>query len=43
MATALLDSVIDELTGICGPDHVFTGQSAVFNHARVPAPFPAHR
>ena len=43
MATiALLDGVVDELTAICGPDHVFTGRSAVFNRARVPAPFPAH-
>lgn len=43
MAIALLEGVIDELTAICGPDHVFTGRSAVFNRARVPAPFPAHR
>ncbi len=43
MATALIDGVIDELQAICGPDHVFTGRSALFNRARVPAPFPAHR
>ena len=43
MAIALLEGVIDELTAICGPDHVFAGRSAVFNRARVPAPFPAHR
>ena len=43
MATALIDGVIDELQAICGADHVFTGRSALFNRARVPAPFPAHR
>ena len=43
MAVAILDSVVDELNAICGPDHVFTGRSAVFNRARVPAPFPVHR
>ncbi len=43
MAIALLDGVIDELTAICGPEHVFTGRSALFNRARVPAPFPAHK
>lgn len=43
MATQLLEGVIDELTAICGPDHVFSERSAVFNRARVPAPFPAHR
>jgi glycolate dehydrogenase FAD-linked subunit len=43
MAITLLDNVIDELAAICGPDHVFTGRSAVFNRARVPAPFPAHK
>jgi glycolate oxidase len=43
MAIALLDSVVDELTAICGPEHVFTGRSAAFNRARVPAPFPVHR
>jgi glycolate oxidase len=43
MAVALIDGVIDELTAICGPDHVFTGRSAVFNRARVPAPFPVHK
>jgi glycolate oxidase len=43
MAIALLDSVVDELTAVCGPDHVFTGRSAVFNRARVPAPFPVHK
>jgi glycolate oxidase len=43
MAVAILDSVVDELTAICGPEHVFTGRSALFNRARVPAPFPVHR
>jgi glycolate oxidase len=43
MAIALEASVIDELVAICGADHVFTGASALFNRARVPAPFPAHR
>ena len=43
MAVAILDSVVDELTAICGPDHVFTGRSATFNRARVPAPFPVHK
>jgi glycolate oxidase len=43
MATALIEGVVDELTAICGPDHVFTGRSALFNRTRVPAPFPAHR
>lgn len=44
MATIeLLDGVVDELTAICGPDHVFTDRSALFNRARVPAPFPLHR
>ena len=43
MAIALVEGVVDELTAICGPDHVFTGRSAVFNRARVPAPFPVHR
>ena len=43
MAIALLDGVIDELTAICGPEHVFTGRSALFNRTRVPAPFPAHK
>ena len=44
MAIATLDeAVIDELVGICGEDHVFTGRSALFNRARVPAPFPGHR
>ncbi len=42
MAVAIVESVVDELTAICGPDHVFTGRSAVFNRARVPAPFPVH-
>ena len=43
MAIALEAGVIDELIAICGADHVFTGASALFNRARVPAPFPAHR
>jgi glycolate oxidase len=43
MAVAILDSVVDELIGILGPDRVFTGRSALFNRARVPAPFPVHR
>ena len=44
MAVATLpDSVVDELVQICGADHVFTGKSALYNRARVPAPFPAHR
>jgi glycolate oxidase len=43
MAVAILDSVVDELSAICGPEHVFTGRSATFNRARVPAPFPLHR
>jgi len=44
MAIATLpDTVVDELVAICGADHVFTGASALFNRARVPAPFPAHR
>src|SRR3954447_3332836 len=43
MAIATLpDTVIDELVAICGEEHVFTGASALFNRARVPAPFPAH-
>ena len=40
---SLADAVIEELVEICGADHVFTGGSALFNRARVPAPFPAHR
>lgn len=40
---AIPDSVAAELAAICGDDHVFTGASALFNRARVPAPFPAHR
>ncbi|HSI98659.1 MAG TPA: FAD-binding oxidoreductase, partial [Gaiellaceae bacterium] len=44
MAIATLsESVVDELRAICGEEHVFTGRSALFNRARVPAPFPAHR
>jgi glycolate oxidase len=42
-AVALADPVIEELVQICGEDHVFTGRSARFNRARVPAPFPVHR
>jgi glycolate oxidase len=42
-AVALSDPVIDELVAICGAEHVFTGKSARFNRARVPAPFPVHR
>jgi glycolate oxidase len=40
---SLSDTVVDELIAICGPDRVFTDPSALFNRARVPAPFPAHR
>ena len=40
---ALPDTLIGELVAICGEDHVFTGRSALFNRARVPSPFPAHR
>jgi glycolate oxidase len=43
MATAIAESVVEELVAICGEEHVFTGRSALFNRARVPAPFPAHR
>ena len=44
MAIATLPgTVVDELVAICGPEHVFTGASALYNRARVPAPFPAHR
>jgi glycolate oxidase len=44
MAIATLpDTVVDELVAICGEDHVFTGRSALFNRARVPSPFPAHK
>jgi len=44
MATVgLADAVVDELRAICGDDYVFTGKSARFNRARVPAPFPVHR
>jgi glycolate oxidase len=40
---ALPATIIDELVEICGEDHVLTRRSALFNRARVPAPFPAHR
>src|SRR6187401_1559306 len=44
MAVATLpDTLIGELGAICGEDHVFTGRSALFNRARVPSPFPAHK
>jgi len=44
MATAGLEaSAVDELRAICGHDYVFTGKSARYNRARVPAPFPLHR
>ena len=44
MATiALADAVLEELVAICGEEHVFTGKSALYNRARVPAPFPVHR
>ena len=44
MAIATLpETVIDELVAICGAEHVFTGASALYNRARVPAPFPVHR
>jgi glycolate oxidase len=39
----LAAAVVEELQGICGHDYVFTGKSARFNRARVPAPFPVHR
>jgi glycolate oxidase len=43
MAVAsLADAVTRELVAICGEDRVFTGASALYNRARVPAPFPAH-
>src|SRR5215207_4529717 len=42
-ATTLPDTLIDELVAICGEDRVFTGRSALYNRARVPSPFPAHR
>jgi glycolate oxidase len=42
-AVALSDPIVEELVQICGDDHVFTGRSARFNRARVPAPFPVHR
>ena len=43
MAVATLDeAVIEELVAICGEEHVLTGKSALFNRARVPAPFPTH-
>src|SRR2546423_13170987 len=40
---AFPDTLVDELVAICGEDHVFTGRSALYNRARVPAPFPVHR
>jgi glycolate oxidase len=44
MAVATLGkTIVDELVAICGEEHVFTGKSALFNRARVPSPFPAHR
>ena len=44
MAIATLDqAVVEELVAICGEEHVLTGKSALFNRARVPAPFPTHR
>ena len=43
MAVASLGGVIDELTAICGTEHVFTGRSAVFKRAPVPAPLPVNR
>jgi glycolate oxidase len=44
MAVATLDAtLVDELVAVCGEEHVFTGRSALFNRARVPAPFPVHR
>jgi glycolate oxidase len=42
-AIALSDPVVDELVGICGEERVFTDKSALYNRARVPAPFPVHR
>ncbi len=43
MASVIADGVIDELQATCGEEHVFTGRSALFNRARVSAPFPVHR
>lgn len=40
---ALDTAVVDELVAICGEENVLTGKSALFNRARVPAPFPLHR
>ena len=38
MAIATLpDTLVGELVQICGEDHVFTGKSALYNRARVPA------
>jgi len=42
-SVAVREAVLDELTAICGPEHVFAGKSARFNRARVPSPFPVHR
>jgi glycolate oxidase len=42
-SVALSDPVIDELVQILGEEHVLTGKSALYNRARVPAPFPVHR
>lgn len=44
MAIASLpDTVVDELVAVCSEERVLTGKSALFNRARVPAPFPVHR
>src|SRR5439155_986759 len=42
-SVAVREAVLDELTAICGPEHVFAAKSARFNRARVPSPFPVHR
>ncbi|HEV2950876.1 MAG TPA: FAD-binding oxidoreductase, partial [Actinomycetota bacterium] len=43
MIATLPEALVDELVAICGEDRVFTGKSALYNRARVPSPFPAHR
>jgi glycolate oxidase len=44
MAVATLsDTLIDELVAICGEERTLTDKAALFNRARVPAPFPVHK
>ena len=43
LAPALEDSVVEELVGILGAEHVHTSKTARMARARVPAPFPVHR